>query len=51
MRIAYPQMDGSPSNTWRQTTNPVTATANGVDGYEAVDGSKLQSCGAGREST
>jgi hypothetical protein len=31
IKIVYPQMDGSPSNTWRQTTNPVTATAGGVD--------------------
>jgi len=37
LKIVYPQMDGSPSNTWRQTTNPVTATANGVDGFESVE--------------
>ena len=37
LKIVYPLEDGAPSNTWRQTTNPVTATANGVDGYEDVD--------------
>ena len=36
MKIVWPQRSGENSQTWRQTTNPVTATAGGVEGYEAV---------------
>merc|ERR1711964_347985 len=40
MKLVYPDsttknVEGS-ANIWRQTTNPVTATKGGVDGYESI---------------
>ena len=37
MKIVWPERVGENTQTWRQTTNPVTATAGGTEGYEAVD--------------
>jgi hypothetical protein len=34
-KLEYPKVIGA-SNVWRQTSNPVTATARGVEGYEAI---------------
>ena len=34
-KLEYPKVIGA-SNIWRQTSNPVTATARGVKGYEAI---------------
>ncbi len=38
LKLVWPQREGANSNTWRQTTNPVTsASTAGVEGYEPVD--------------
>ena len=37
LKIEYPQKAGRNYNVWRQSSNPVTASSLGVDGYEAVD--------------
>eukprot|EP01046_Picozoa_sp_COSAG06_P012809 COSAG06_NODE_763_length_12486_cov_37.835244_4_plen_1077_part_00 len=37
MKIVWPNRAAPNYNTWRQTSNPVTADPGGVDGYEAVD--------------
>merc|ERR1711912_98277 len=35
MKMVWPDSDSY--NVWKQSSNPVTATARGVDGYEAID--------------
>ena len=39
LRLEWLGDDGAPlqAQTWRQASNPVNATSDGVDGYEAID--------------
>jgi len=36
-KIQWPDVDGTETMHWKQTSNPVTTTGGGVEGYEAVN--------------
>ena len=45
LKLIWPQRSGENSQIWRQTSNPVTATTGGVEGYEGKH-NRLQTTGA-----